>query len=221
MLGGKRIGEGVTPVLLLGAGGFAEEVADIVADCPGFEVVGFVESVDRARCKTTSDGLPVHWVDDIAPFAGTHLACCALGTTDRVEFTTQVAAAGIGFATIIHPTAHVSATAVLAAGVLVSAGVVVGARSTIAEHAILNRGVLIGHHVEIGAYASLMPGANIAGFTVIGEQAYVGMGALVLNNVRVGRNTLIGAGSVVTRDVVAGSRVVGIPARLIEPVVAS
>jgi sugar O-acyltransferase (sialic acid O-acetyltransferase NeuD family) len=202
----------VVPLLLLGAGGFAEEVADLVGDCPGFRVAGFVESLDRSRCDNELRGLPVHWVDDIGPFAGTHRALSALGITSRDVFTRRVEAAGMRFATVVHPTAHVSTTAELAPGVLVGAGVIVGAHTQIGRHAILNRGVLVGHHVEIGAHASVMPGANLAGFSVIGDQAFVGMGALVLNNIRVGRGAVVAAGAVVTKDVPAGVTVRGIPA---------
>jgi sugar O-acyltransferase (sialic acid O-acetyltransferase NeuD family) len=204
------------PILLLGSGGFAEEVADLVGDCPGYEVVGFVESLDRARCSMSLGGLPVHWVDDIAGFAGSHLALSAVGTTERDAFTSRVAALGLGFATIVHPTAHVSSSALLDEGVLVGAGAIVAAHSHVGPHALLNRGVLVGHHAEIDAHASVMPGANLAGSCSIGERAFVGMGALVLNNVRVGRLAVVGAGSVVTRDVPDGVQVRGVPARVVE-----
>ena len=213
------MGEKSAPVLLLGAGGFAVEVADLVGDCPGFVVAGFVESLDRTRCEGELCGLPVHWVGAIGPLAGSHLALSALGTTSRDAFTRQVEATGMRFATVVHPKAHVSPSAVLGAGVLVGAGVVVGAETRIGRHAILNRGVLVGHHVEIGAHASLMPGANLAGFSMVGEKAFVGMGALVLNNIRIGREAVVGAGSVVTRDVPAGVKVNGVPARAVEPAV--
>lgn len=202
-----------TPLLLLGAGGFAEEVADLVGDCAGYRVAGFVESLDRARCDLEIGGLPVHWVGDLDPFAGTHLALSAVGTTSRDVFTRQVAEAGLGFATIVHPSAHVSPTARLAEGVLVGAGAVVGAHAWIGAHVLLNRGVLVGHHAEIGAHASIMPGANLAGFSHVGGQAYVGMGALVLNDVRIGPRAVVGAGSVVTRDVPDGVVVMGVPAK--------
>ena len=128
-----------TPILLLGSGGFAEEVADLVGECPGYEPAGFVESLDRSRCDKALGGLPVHWVGDVGRYADTHLALSAVGTTSRNLFTEQVAAAGLRFATVVHPSAHVSRTAVLEEGVLVGAGVIVGAHSRVARHAILNR----------------------------------------------------------------------------------
>lgn len=202
------------PLLLLGAGGFAEEVADLVGDCGGYRVAGFVESLDRSRCEIEIGGLPVHWVDQVGRFADTHLALSAIGTTSRDVFTRRVAEAGLGFATIVHPTAHVSSSALLAEGVLVCPRVVVGAHTWVGAHVLLNRGVLVGHHAEIGPHASVMPGANLAGFSVVGERAYVGMGALVLNNVRVGRDAVLGAGAVATRDVPDGVVATGVPAKV-------
>ena len=38
------------PLVILGAGPFAEEVADLAADTDAYEPVAFVEGVDRAKC---------------------------------------------------------------------------------------------------------------------------------------------------------------------------
>src|SRR5690348_15618087 len=95
----------VQPLLVLGTHYFAPEVFDLVSDLPGFRVDGFVENDDRARTQGEIEGLPVHWIADVGRFAGTHLAVCALGTTGRGRFIAQAEAAGLGFATIVHPTA--------------------------------------------------------------------------------------------------------------------
>ena len=40
------------PLLILGTGNFAAEVADLVSEIGGWTVTGFVESLDRERCGT-------------------------------------------------------------------------------------------------------------------------------------------------------------------------
>jgi len=202
-------------LLILGTRTLAEEVADIVSEIPGFEVTGFVENMERERC-TTLDGLPVIWVDDLPSYAATHGAVCALATTHRSRFTDQAAAAGIKFATVVHPTARVSARSSLGEGTIVSAGVVIATRTRIGRHVFVNRGALIGHHTVIEDYTSVMPGANIAGNCHVGTASYIGIGAVIIDNVTVGEHSIVGAGALVTKDVPANVQVMGVPARIVK-----
>jgi len=204
------------PLLLLGTHWLAQELFDLISDLPGYEVTAFVENWDRARCSEQIEGLPVLWVDDLGPLVKTHQALGALGTTKRRAFIEQVAAMGMPFATLVHPTARVSSRAVLEAGCFVSAGCVVSTRTHLEPHVFVNRGALIGHHVHIGAYSSIQCGANIAGNVTVGEGAYVGMGAVVLDKLTVGSHSVIGAGAVVTKDVSDRVLVLGIPARIVK-----
>ena len=188
-------------LLILGTRTFAPEIADVASEVPGVEIAGFVENMDRENCSGKLEGLPIHWIDDIAPLAATHLAVCALGTTQRSRFIEQATALGIRFATIVHPAARISRNSTVGEGSIICPGVIVATRTTIGRHVIVNRGALIGHHTTIGDYCSVMPGANIAGACTIGNATYVGMGAVVLDHHTVGSRSVIGAGSVVTRDV--------------------
>ena len=182
------------PLVVLGSRIFAEEVTDLVDDCPEYEVAAFGENWERARCAEPLLGRPVIWIDDLAPLAATHLAVCAIGTTHRVGFIEQAEKLGFRFATIRHPTARVSRTSMLGPGTIVSAGVMVAAHTRIGRHVIVNRGGLIGHHTTV--------------------RTYVGMGAIVLDSLTVGRGAVIAAGSVVTRDVPDHVQVMGAPARV-------
>ncbi len=201
-------------LVVLGSRAFAEEVADLVSDCPEFELTTFGENWERGRCERLLLGLPVVWVDELAPLAASHAAVCAIGTTRRRGFIEQVEALGFRFATVRHPTARVSRTSTLGAGTIVSAGVMIAAHTTIGRHVILNRGSLIGHHTRIGDGVTISPGANIAGRVTVGDGTYVGMGAIVLDSLTVGRGAVIGAGSLVTRDVPDHVEVMGVPARI-------
>ena len=119
------------PLVVLGSRIFAEEVTDLVDDCPEYEVAAFGENWERARCAEPLLGRPVIWIDDLAPLAATHLAVCAIGTTHRVGFIEQAEKLGFRFATIRHPTARVSRTSMLGPGTIVSAGVMVAAHTRI------------------------------------------------------------------------------------------
>lgn len=207
----------IQPLLILGTGTFAAEVADLVSDIKGFEVAGFVESLERDRCAGGLDGLPVLWVDDLVCLRNTHVAVCAIGTPRRRSFIEQVAAMGIRFATLVHPSARVSRTSVVGEGSVVSANVVVAAHTRVGSHVILNRGALVGHHAAIGDYATISPGANIGGSSTIGEGTFVGMGAIIVDHIRVGEECFVCAGALVARAMPAGFRADVSRARLLPP----
>jgi len=203
-------------IVILGAGFFAEEIADLISTIPDYELVGFVEGRDRGRCRAPLLNLPVHWIDDVGALRDSCRAVCAVGSAKREAFIQQARARGLGFMTVVHPAAQVSVTATLGEGCIVGTSAVVAAHTAVGRHVIINRGVLIGHHVHIGDYATISPGANIAGRTSIGSRTLVAMGAVIIDGISVGSNCLIAAGAVVTGDVPDGVRMAGVPARVME-----
>jgi sugar O-acyltransferase (sialic acid O-acetyltransferase NeuD family) len=198
----------VKPLLILGTGNFAVEVADLVSDMDGFRVTGFVQNVDPQNTQARLEGLPVLWVEEVRALSATDWAVCAIGAVERRGFIEQVAGFGFRFATLVHPTARVSATSRLGEGTIVSAGAVIAAHTQVGRHVIVNRGVLIGHHTAIGDYATLGPGANIAGSVAIGEATLVGIGATVSDHLTIGKRCFLSAGAVVTGNVGDNIRVV-------------
>jgi acetyltransferase EpsM len=205
------------PLLILGTTRFSEAVAE-TASIAGVAVAGFVENLSRERCAETLNGLPIHWIDDSAVFAGTHDAICGLGTTRRSIFVEQAAALGFEFATVVHPTAYVSPTTTLGVGGYIGPAAAISPHCHIGDHAIVLSGSLVGHHTEIGAFASLMLGANVAGSTRIGEATWIATGAVVIDHVNVGSQAVVAAGAVVVEDVPDGVQVMGVPARIVREV---
>ena len=201
-------------LLILGTSVFPEVVAEI-AEESGWSVAGFVENLDRTKVGSHLLGKPIYWFEDLEPFVGSHHAVCALGTTKRRGFIEDVTNAGLRFASVVHPSAVVAASATIGEGTILGPGTIVSSSTHIGRHVIANRGVLIGHHTRIDDFVSLMPGANIAGKCRLGEQVYVGMGALVIDGTTVGRASALGAGAVLTEDLPARVLAVGVPARVI------
>lgn len=205
-----------TRLIILGAGAFAMDVADLISDIAGFEVAGFAVSTAPLPAGSSLLGKPVHYVDDLRMFVSSCQVVCAIGSTKRAAFIERVTELGFRFATIVHPTARISRMATLGEGTIVGPGALVSAHTETGRHVIINRGVLIGHHVKIGDYATISPGANLAGAVTVGARAFVGMSAVVLEKRHVGELSLVGAASLVTRDVPPRTRVMGAPARIVE-----
>jgi sugar O-acyltransferase (sialic acid O-acetyltransferase NeuD family) len=211
----EAIEEHVDPrVLLVGAGRFAEEIADVATDA-GRIVVAVIEGLDPAHASRETDP-PILWVDDVASFEPDLPIVPAIGSPRRRALVERLVAGGRRLETIVHPSAVVARTAVLEAGVVVFPNVVVGARTTIGLGTIVNRGALIGHHTKIGAHVFVGPGANVAGGVTIGDEAYIGMGSIVRDDRSIGARATVGAGAVAVSDVAPDVTVLGIPARPVE-----
>src|SRR6266849_7206786 len=125
------------PLLILGTRTLAVEIADVAADIPGVQVAGFVENLNRERCQEKLEDLPILWVDDVASLAQSHRAVCGLATTHRSRFVAQIAAYGMPFATVIHPSARISSKSTVGEGSILSVGVIVAARTHLGRHVLV------------------------------------------------------------------------------------
>jgi sugar O-acyltransferase (sialic acid O-acetyltransferase NeuD family) len=188
-------------------------VADVAACGHEYVPVGFVENWNPERCGSRLDGLPIHWVDDLAALASDHWAICSLATVERWKFIEQVASRGVPFATLVHPGACLAPSSSIGEGTFIGPGVIVAARAILARHVRVNRGAMIGHHTEVGEFSTIQPGANIAGCCRLGARTSIGIGAIVTERVSIGADSMISAGAVVTKDVPDGVQVAGRPAR--------
>lgn len=205
-----------TRLLILGAGTFAMEVADLASDLPGIETTGFVVNIPPYQPGSTLLNKPIYWIDDLEKMDREIQLICAIVSTKRWQFIQQMEEMGFQFTSIIHPTARVSRMATVGNGTLISSGVQVATHTRIGEHVIINRGALIGHHNSIGDYSTISPGSILAGNITIGRRVWIGLGAMILEKNTIGDQAVIGAGSLVTRDIPARVKAIGMPAAIIE-----
>lgn len=197
-------------VILVGAGAFAEEVADLASDA-GVTVRAMIEGIDRT--KASSGPVPILWVDDQASFRPDLPIAPAIGSPRRATLIDRLVGAGRSLGTLVHPSAVISRSAVIGPGCVIFPNVVVGAQTMIGRGTIVNRGALIGHHTTIGRDCFLGPGANVAGKVTIGDRVQIALAAVVRDAIQVGDDAIVGAGGVAVRDVAARTTVVGLPAR--------
>jgi sugar O-acyltransferase (sialic acid O-acetyltransferase NeuD family) len=204
-------------ILIVGAGGHGQVVADIIhaarASGTDIECAGYVDD-DPDLDGAERLGYPVLGRLSAIPRLAHDALVIAVGdNAARAQLTSRFRAAS--HATVLHPSAIVSKDATIGAGSMICAGAVVGCASRIAEGVILNTGCTVDHHARIEPFVHIAPGVNLGGTVTIGRGTLVGIGAAVLPGITIGRGATIGAGAVVTRDVPDGATVVGVPAAAI------
>lgn len=204
-------------LIVIGGGEHARVVIEAARSRPGlWSVLGFV---DPEPCSETCARLGVERLggDDALAAYPDALAVIGFGAAGearaRAAAVSRAAKHVRGWATVVHASAVVSASARLEPGAVVMAGAIVQTGATLGAHSVVNTGAVIEHDVQLGSFSQVAPGAVLGGRCAIGDGAYVGLGASVRDHVSIGANAMIGMGAVVVRDVPPGVTVKGVPAR--------
>jgi len=208
-------------ILIVGAGGHGQVVADIFRACRdaggGSDEVAFLDD-DRACHGRSLIGSPVVGPVSRSGAIQHDAVIVAIGdNATRARVFLRLADAGKQMAIGAHPRSTVAADVTLGPGSVVCAGAVINTGTTIGCNVIINTGATVDHHSVIGAHVHIAPGVHMGGSVHVGDGALVGIGATVLPGVRIGEWSTVGAGAVVTADVPPHATVIGVPARVLTP----
>lgn len=193
-------------LLIIGAGGHGKAVAEAALLSGEWQRIAFAD--DRWPELRETFGWPV--VSDVAGLAvlqGTAAgAIAAVGNNAvREQWVEVIRAAGLPLATVVHPRACVSASAVIGAGTAIMALAMVGVDAVIGEGAIVNANASVDHDASLGAFAHLGVGVHLAGGVKIGARAWLQAGCSAGYQVIVGEGVVFAPGSVLQAEgVVAG-----------------
>ena len=207
-------------VLILGAGGHAQVVADILMRARDagerIKLIGYLDDNLYADDKTLL-GLPVlGHLADVANVAHDALVIAIGDNCTRRNLFDQLQRQGEHFVAAKHPAAVIAPDVSIGPGAVVCAGVVVNPGSVIGADVILNTGCTVDHHNRIGDHAHIAPGVHLGGEVQVGAGALVGIGAVVLPTRCIGPWSVVGGGTVVLDDIPGGAVAVGVPARVVK-----
>ncbi|WP_429168218.1 acetyltransferase [Aeromonas rivipollensis] len=191
------------PVIVLGAGGHASVLVDIlrsqgrspmalVAPAMGVVRAALAEiplwhDEERILAHTPDE---VELVNGIGSLPGTSL---------RADLFARYRALGYHFARVVSTNAVVSDYAVLEEGVQIMAGAIIQAGTRIGPNSIINTGAIVDHDCHLGGDNHVAPGAVLSGGVVTGERVHLGTGAAVIQGISIGAHAVVGAGATLTR----------------------
>ena len=206
-------------LIIVGAVGNCLDIAETANACSeghAFEVVGFLDD-DEGLQGTEIAGIPVLGrLTDTNLYADASFVFGIGGPSSFRKKKTLIERLRLTddrFATIVHPSSVVTATARIGRGSVILSNCSVGHNAVIGEHVIILQNSVVGHDSSVGDQTIVAAGVTLSGNVVIGEQCYIGVGASMKEGVEIAPETLIGAGSVVVSDI-QGCRVAyGVPAK--------
>jgi sugar O-acyltransferase (sialic acid O-acetyltransferase NeuD family) len=204
-------------ILILGAGGHAQVVADAMhcARSVGYtgNPIGYLDDRPELRGKIFN-GLPVlGGIGDLSNVDYDELFVAIGHNLTRQKVFDRMRRRGAHFTTVIHPSAIIARDVIIGSGTVICAGVVVNTGAEIGSNVILNTSCSVGHHDRVSAHAHVAPGSRLAGEVLVGEGAFVGIGAVVIPQCRIGDWSIVGAGAAVITDVPERWVVGGVPAK--------
>jgi sugar O-acyltransferase (sialic acid O-acetyltransferase NeuD family) len=205
-------------VVILGAGGHAQIVADIfwrMRDAgKALWPVAYLDDNSALHGQTILD-VPVFGAIKRLAEIDHEAVIVAIGNGRiRQQLFLTLQETGVRFATAQHPTAVIAPDVLIGPGTVICANVVVNTGAVIGQNVILNTACTVDHHNQIGDHAHIGPGAHLGGDVHIGEGVLVGIGAIILPQRRIGRWATLGGGSVVVKDVEEEMTAVGNPAHM-------
>ena len=196
-------------LVLVGAGGHAKVVLSL-ARAAGYDVIGVCDPALAASGATEWRGLPVLGSDEALAWLDRQTVGIAIGlgqmphSTTRTVLFTRLEANGFRIPRLVHPSAIVDGSTVIAEGAQVMAGVVLQADCRIGRDSTINTGARVDHDCEIGAHVHVAPGATLCGGVAVGDGAFIGSGATVIQQTTIGANAIVGAGVTLRHPLNAG-----------------
>lgn len=206
-------------IVIIGAGGHARVISEILNYDRNIEVVAFVDNVIRGSDERIM-GIPVLGDHSVLPKlfkSGVMGAIIGVGDNNiRKAHFEKIKNMGVELINAIHPTVHIAHNVKIGKGVVIVTGATIATGVEIGNNVIVNTGAIIEHEDILEDHVHIAPGTVLAGRVVVKEGAFIGAGTVIKEYITIGENATIGAGSVVLKDIPDNAVAVGTPAKIIK-----
>ncbi|WP_279120016.1 acetyltransferase [Fusobacterium varium] len=206
-------------VVIIGAGGFAREVAWLIEEInkknEQWNILGFIDDNSENVGKSLNGYKIIGNTDYLNEMNKNIYAVIAIGNgKTRKKIVEKLKKRKFGI--LIHPNVSISNSISIGEGSIICSGNILTVNISIGKHVIINLDCTIGHDAVIKNFSTFLPGTNLSGETIVEECSTLGTGSTVIQGIKIGKNVMVGAGAVVIRDIIDDSTAVGNPARTIK-----
>ncbi len=199
-------------LLVLGCGGHGRVVAEAALEC-AYRNIAFLDDSSPEQPPPQGRVLgPLSLIEQTSHEWPTAIAAVGNGAL-RLKLFETLRQHGYHTPNIVHPSAVISRSAQLGAGIFIGAGAIVGTGARIDNATIINTGARIDHDCRIGPGSHIAPGATLSGNVRVGARTWLGTGCAVRQGIVIEDDVLVGVGAAVVSNLPAGETYVGVPAR--------
>ena len=200
-------------VIILGAGGHAKVIAEIINKSNDL-LIGFLDDNEDIQDKTIyQDKKVIGKINDYTKYQDVEFIIGIGNNQTRKKLSNL----DLNWYTAIHPNTVIASDVTINEGTVIMPGVIINPGTTIGKHCIINTSSSIDHDNIIEDYVHISPGSHLAGTVTVKECTWICTGVTIINNITIESNNIIGAGSVVIKNITeTNSTYVGVPAKKIK-----
>ena len=198
-------------VIIIGAGGHAKVIADIVKK-NNDNLLGFLDDNEEIQNQIIYDNKKVIGkIDECINYDDVYFII-GIGSNKVRKMLSEKY--NLNWYTAIHPSAIIADEVLIGPGSVVMPGAIINPGSRIGMHCIVNTKVSVDHDNIIEDFVHISPGATLAGTVHIKEGTWICAGATIVNNIIIEKDNIIGAGAVVIRNILDTNHTyIGVPAK--------
>lgn len=206
-------------LVIIGAGGFGREMLawaeQSVQVGREWEIKGLIDDNLDALLSMQTPGKILGRIADYQP-ASDEVFICAIGVPAIKKTCSElIASRGGCFTQLFHRSAVLGHNVEMAEGVILCPYAVVSANNRLGRGVAVNLHASVDHDASVGDWTQISCHCDLTASVQVGSEVFFGSRVSVIPNVKIGNRAYIGAGSVVLKDVATGTKVAGVPARVI------
>jgi len=204
----------MSKIAIIGGGGFAKEVIEVI-HMNGDEVYGVFAQ------KNSLDYPFFGYLDELnghkENFDGCIIAIGAVnkeGIENRKNIINFIKENNIPLISVISPLATISENVKIGKGVYIGHNVLVSVDVKLADNILINHNAVIGHDVVINENVSIGPQVFLGGGVEIEKDVMIGVGATIRQGLKIGTGSIIGMRSIVIKNIKPNSLTLQTPSKI-------
>lgn len=193
-------------ILILGNGGHARSLADVIEREKKYEIAGYV--VNTSSSSFPKNDYEVIGSDtDLKNLYSQGIRSAAIGIgflgkgNLRQHLYERLKAMGYNLPIICDPSAVIASNVVIGEGTFIGKGAILNTGVRVGRMCILNTGAIIEHDCTIGDFSHVAVRGVLCGSVIVGTSSFIGANATVIQERRIGNNCIVGAGEIVKENI--------------------